>query len=219
MDVSIELTYKTPKGTETIFTSDAMNSEKALLIAEDLLKTGRLKNIKFIDSRDNSWTLKELKKFMDGIQTEAHNITVYFDGGFDLQTKSSGLGVAIYYDKNGKSYRLRKNAMNDLLDSNNEAEYAAMYLSIQELELLDVHHLPVKFIGDSQVVINQLSGEWPCMEETLNEWADKIEGKLEALGIHPDYQLVSRKHNQEADQLATQALKEIEISSTTEMEN
>lgn len=218
MDVSIEFTYKTAKGTEASFTSDSMSSEKALLISEDLQRTGRLKSIAFIDSRDSSWTLKELKKFLAGIQTEAHNITVYFDGGFDLETKESGLGVVIYYDKNGKSHRLRKNARGQLLNSNNEAEYAALFLAIQELEQLAVHHLPVKFVGDSQVVINQLTGEWPCMEETLSKWADKIEDKLKGLDIHPEYQLVSRKQNQEADQLATQALKEIEITSTIEME-
>ena len=51
------------------------------------------------------------------------------------------------------------------LTSNNEAEYAALYLSLQELDLLNVHHLPVRFIGDSQVVINQMGGEWPTARE------------------------------------------------------
>ncbi len=81
-----------------------------------------------------------------------------------------------------------------------------------------MHHLPVKFIGDSQVVINQLEDEWPCTEEELNNWADRIENKLEQLGISPHYEFVSRKRNKEADHLATQALKDIEITGTMEMD-
>ncbi|MRH44515.1 reverse transcriptase-like protein [Aquibacillus halophilus] len=217
MNIRIELTYKTPKGTETIFSSDIMRAEKAILIAEDLEKNGRAKNLMFVDGHETTWSMKDLKKYMKGIETEPHNATVYFDGGFDLGTKRSGLGCVIYYEQNGKSFRLRKNALVGELNTNNEAEYAAFYLGLQELELLGVHHLPVTFIGDSQVVINQLLGEWPCVEDELNRWADRIEVKLEQLGITPEYNTVSRKKNREADQLATQALKEIEITSTMEL--
>ncbi|UCZ55321.1 ribonuclease H family protein [Bacillus shivajii] len=217
MKLRIELTYKTRKGTEAIFTSDEMNAEKALLVADDFEQTGRLKNIMFVDRYDSAWSIKELKKYLEEIETEPHNVTVYFDGGFDIQTKKSGLGCAIYYEQNGKSFRLRKNQLDGELDTNNEAEYAALYFTLQELESLGVHHLPVQFVGDSQVVINQLIGEWPVMEDTLNQWADRIEEKLKDLGISPEFTLVSRKKNQEADQLATQALKEIEIMSTLEL--
>ncbi|MDC3413526.1 ribonuclease H family protein [Aquibacillus sp. 3ASR75-11] len=217
MNVKMEVSYQTPKGTQTTLNSDEMRVGKAILIAEDLERTGRAKNVTFIDSHENTWTLKELKIYMKGIQTEPHNVTVYFDGGFDLKTKRSGLGCTIYYEQNGKSFRLRKNALVEELDTNNEAEYAAFHLGLQELDLLGVHHLPVTFVGDSQVVINQLNGEWPCLEEELSKWADRIENKLDQLGIHPHYQFVSRKRNREADQLAAQALKEIEITSTIEI--
>ncbi|MBB5175079.1 reverse transcriptase-like protein [Texcoconibacillus texcoconensis] len=217
MFVRLEVTYKTKKGTEVMFTSDEMNAEKALLIAEDLEKTGRLKDLVFIDHYDTTLTMKELKRYTEEIKTEPHNITVYFDGGFDLKTKMSGLGCVIYYDQNGKSFRQRKNRLVEALDTNNEAEYAALHFAIQELEELGVHHLPVKFVGDSQVVINQLNEEWPVMEDVLNSWADRVEENLEALGITPEYTVVPRKNNQEADRLATQALEETEIMSTVEI--
>ncbi|WP_226035294.1 ribonuclease H family protein [Aquibacillus saliphilus] len=218
MFVRIELTYKTPKGTETTFSSDELKAAKAILIADDLEKSGRAKNLMFVDNHENTWNMKELKKFMKGIETEPHNATVYFDGGFDIGAKKSGLGCAIYYEQNGKSFRLRKNALVEELDTNNEAEYAAFHLGLQELERLGVHHLPVTFVGDSQVVINQLKGEWPCVEEELNKWADRIEDKLKELGITPEYKAVSRKRNRETDQLATQALNDVEITSTIEIE-
>lgn len=218
MNLRINLTYKTAKGLEAVINSEEMTPEKALLIAEDLEKTGRAKNLVFLDHLDHTWTVKELKKFLKGIETEPHNVTVYFDGGFDLETKRSGLGCAIYYEQNGKPLRRRKNALVGELSSNNEAEYAALHLALNELEEIGVHHLPVKFVGDSQVVINQITGEWACFEPELNKWADRIEEKIRLMGLEPDYKLVSRKLNQEADQLAGQALRDIVIASTFEGE-
>ncbi|WP_174612853.1 reverse transcriptase-like protein [Virgibacillus ihumii] len=216
MNVTIEFTYITPKGTETVFRSEEMRSPKALLLAEDLEKSGRMKQIMFIDHNEVRWNLKELKKALEEIQTEPHNVSVLFDGGFDLKTKKSGLGCAIYYEQNHKSLRIRKNAMVDELQSNNEAEYAALHLAIQEVEQLGVHHMPVVFAGDSQVVINQLAGEWPCYEVELSKWADRIEQQLERLGIDAEYELVPRKRNREADHLATQALKGVAVESIVE---
>lgn len=217
MNVRLEITYQTPKGTETTFSSDEMRAKKALLIAEDLERTGRTKNIMFVDSHENNWNLKELNRQMEEIKTEPHHVTVYFDGGFELKTRKSGLGCAIYYEQNNKSFRLRKNALVDELETNNEAEYAALDLGVQELGHLGVHHLPVTFVGDSQVVINQLNEDWPCYEKELAKWADRIEHRLEQLGINAAYELIFRKKNGEADHLASQALKEIEITSTSEI--
>lgn len=217
MHVLIEWTYKTPRGTETVFRSEEMRAAKALLFAEDIERTGRAKSIVFTDQLDTIWTLKEMRNYLKEIVTEPHNITVYFDGGFDRETNKSGMGCVIYYDQNGKSYRLRRNAPSVELTSNNEAEYAALYLCLQELELLNVHHLPVRFIGDSQVVINQLSEEWPTLENNLSRWADRIEAKLKDLAIQATYELVGRKRNSEADRLATQALHDISITATSEI--
>ncbi|TQR21257.1 reverse transcriptase-like protein [Psychrobacillus vulpis] len=217
MEVRIEWIYRVPKGMETVFRSEEMPAAQAMLFVEDMERTGRVKDVTFIDRFDSSWTVKELKGYLKGIETEPHNIRVYFDGGYDRATSRSGLGCVIYYEQNGKSYRLRRNEFAANLISNNEAEYAALYLSLQELELLSVHHLPVRFIGDSQVVINHLSEEWPVIEKDLSSWADRIESKMKDLGIQPEYELVSRKLNAEADRLATQALNGIEITGTKEM--
>lgn len=217
MNIRIEWIYRTPKGTETVFHSEEMPAAQGMLLAEDMERTGRAKNIIFIDRFDSTWTIKEMKSYLKGIETEPHNVTVYFDGGFDLATSRAGLGCVIFYDQNGKSYRLRRNAPSAQLTSNNEAEYAALYLSLQELALLNVHHLPVWFIGDSQVVINQMNGEWPALEKDLSGWADRIDAELKELGIQPEYELVPRKANAEADRLATQALNGIEITATSEV--
>ena len=62
---------------KTIFRSEEMSAAQALLIAEDLEKTGRTKSVTFIDLYDSSWTVKEMKGYLKGIETEPHNITVY----------------------------------------------------------------------------------------------------------------------------------------------
>ncbi|RHW38285.1 hypothetical protein D1B33_05200 [Lysinibacillus yapensis] len=218
MLITIEWTYKSKNGIETIFRSDEMPPAHALAIAEDLEKTGRTSKMTFIDQHDSTWMAKELKKYLKELETEPHHVQVYFDGGFDLQTKDSGLGIAIYYEQNGKSYRLRRNAPAIGLVSNNESEYAALHLAIVELDLLGVHHQTVCFLGDSQVVINQMSGEWPAYEKELASWADRIDEKLNNLGITPEYELIPRKLNAEADRLATQALQGIDINGNIELQ-
>ncbi|MBA2174430.1 reverse transcriptase-like protein [Halobacillus locisalis] len=218
MKVKIEWMYKKPKGPSVSFSSDEMNAPVALIVAEDLERTGRVKDLQFIDSNEQRWSMKEMKKFSKGIQKEPHNAFVYFDGGYDLGDRRSGLGCVIYYEQNQKSYRLRVNSMVEQLSSNNEAEYAALHFALQELDALGVRQQEVTFAGDSQVVIKQLTDEWPVMEEELSNWADRVENRVGDLGIRPIYEVLSRKKNKEADRLATQALNGVDIRSTVEYE-
>lgn len=218
MKFTIIWTYQGKNTPQVEFRSDELSPETALAITEDLLKTGKAKSITLLDHYNTTWQLKELKKYLQEMDTTPHNVTVYFDGGFDIGEKLSGLGIAIYYEQNGKKYRLRKNMKLEYLDSNNEAEYAALHFAIDELQNLDVHHQTVTIIGDSQVVINQMSGEWPVYEQNLASWADRIDEKLKRLNITPEFQLVPREQNGEADSLASQALKNIEITAKLEIE-
>lgn len=217
MNIRIEWSYKTPKGQETTFSSEEMPAAIALVIAEDLERTGRSKNISFVDGFDSSWTVKEMKAYLKGIETEPHNVVVYFDGGYERLTRKAGLGCVIYYEQNGKSYRLKANTTLDALISNNESEYAALYYSLQELDYLKVHHLPVRFLGDSRIVMNGMTNEWQATEEQLAPWISRIEKKIAEMGIQPEYDLLPRKANAEADKLATQALNGIKIAATAEI--
>lgn len=215
MRIRLEWKYRSGKGAETVFRSDEMPVVSGVQIAEDLERTNRVRELVFVDSQDDSvWTMKEIKSYLKSIETEPHDITVYFDGGFDVANKDSGLGCVIYYSQSGKSYRLRQNERIDGLVSNNEAEYAALYLCVQELEYLEVKNMPVSFSGDSKIVINGMNGAWPIVEKELVRWADRIQTKLDQLGIQPEYYLLPRKDNFEADKLATQALKGIKITGT-----
>lgn len=212
--VKIIKTYVTPNKNSTVFYSDEMSINEAIIISEDLMKTGRIRNIDIVDRQGKHWKIKELKKYLASLEEEPHHLKVYFDGNYDREIQIAGLGCVIYYEQNGQTKRIRKNALIEEITSNNEAEYAALHFAVKELAGLGVHHLPVQFFGDSLTVINQMKGEWACYEKELNEWADRIDLELEELGIEPEYEVVKRAQNKEADQLATQALNKIEIIST-----
>ncbi|RSD26565.1 reverse transcriptase-like protein [Mesobacillus subterraneus] len=206
MKYKLEWEFKA-KGLDSIlFSSDFLDGEHALHAADELEKTGRSGEISFIDEIGTSWSMKEMRKLLAEVEEEPHDLTVYFDGGFDSHHVKAGLGAIIYFKQGKKKYRLRANEVFDELENNNEAEYAALYFALTILEEMGVKNMTCEIKGDSQVVLKQLEGEWPCYEETLNRWLDRIENKIKELGLHPRYNAVGRKENKEADKLATQAL-------------
>lgn len=217
MKYKIEMQYKITGNRKVFFTSDWLESELALITGEQLEKSGKATELSFVDEMNSNWSLKELRKLSAEIEEEPHDIEIYFDGGFNKATNEAGLGAIIYYKKGKKNFRLRANELIDQMDTNNEAEYAALYFALNLLQELGVHRLPIAIKGDSQVVLKQLEGEWPCFEDNLNRWLDRIEEKMKELGIEPRYEALPRKENKEADRLATQALEGTIINSTIEL--
>lgn len=217
--LTIEWTYQTKKGANAFFRSDVLSANEALLVVEDMEQTGRVQSLLIVDEHDSSWTPKELRRYLKEMETEPHDVQVYFDGGFDHTTGAAGAGVVIFFKQNNKQYRKRINADITGIKSNNEAEYAALHLSITELLLMKVHHQSVEFFGDSQVVIHQMSDEWPVYEQELATWVEKIEQLLNSEGIKAMYTHIPRKKNAEADRLATQALQGVAIVSELEIKS
>ncbi|WP_232732192.1 reverse transcriptase-like protein [Bacillus sp. mrc49] len=217
MKVIMLWTYQASKKPSAAFVSDWLEAGTALVITEDLEKAGRLKEVEFKDEFDTVWTKKELKRLLTEVEEEPQDVSVFFDGGYQKQEGLAGIGVAIYFRQGKKFWRLRSNLKLEQLESNNEAEYAAFHEALRQLDELGVHHQSCVFKGDSLVVLNQLSGEWPCMEESLNKWLDRIEAKLDKLKIIPVYKPIARKDNQEADRLATLALEGKAIFSKSEI--
>ncbi|MCM3236752.1 reverse transcriptase-like protein [Heyndrickxia oleronia] len=217
MNYKILWKYKAPK-MDTILLETEWISEKVIdRLMDDFIKTGRTVDITILDEMGNEWTKKEYVKLKKAIELEPSNIIVYFDGGYDLEQKVAGIGIVIYYDKGDKHFRVRSNYRLEELESNNEAEYAALYNAIMLLEELNIRHMPCTIKGDSHGVLKQLSGEWPCFEKVLNQWLDRIESKIKKLGIKPIYEPIPRSNNKEADQLASQALNNKIVHSQIEL--
>ncbi|SFI11497.1 MULTISPECIES: ribonuclease H family protein [unclassified Bacillus (in: firmicutes)] len=217
MKYKITWLYRTKDGLETSLETDFLRLEEAMQFATDFEKTGRTKELLFQDEMGIEWTLKEVKKLSKQVEEEPQDLTLYFDGGYDIETKEAGAGVSIYYKKQGKLYRIRRNAYIEGIDDNNEAEYAALLYGMNILEELGVKYESVILRGDSQVVLQQLAGEWPCYEEHLIHYLDQIEQKAKEMKIKLVCEPVSRKQNKEAHQLATQALERTNIDSHKEI--
>lgn len=217
MKYKLEWKYKLKGNPDVFFTSDWLSGDLALLTGEEIEKSGRAVDMIYYDERGTSWTLKELVKLLEEIEEEPHDLVVYFDGGYDKQELLAGLGAVIYYKQGKKKYRLRANELLHEIDNNNEAEYAAIYYGVNLLEEMGVRNMSCEFKGDSQVVLNQLAGEWPCYEENLSRWLDRIEAKMQKLGLTPTYSPISRNENKEADKLASQALEGKTIHSKMQM--
>lgn len=213
MQIKLKIHYKGTKTTGLLLESEWFDDKKIHPLANDMLKTGRIKDIIVMDEMGREWTLKEFNKFMEKTEEEPSNPVIYFDGGFDREKAESGIGIVIYYDKGKEKYRIRYNAKLYELQSSNEAEYAAMYNSFEVLQQIGVGQMPCIIKGDAQGVLKQLAGEWPCYEQTLNRWLDRIEEKIKAMGLKPSFQVISRNENKEAHKLATQALKDNMIDS------
>jgi ribonuclease HI len=212
--ISFKWKYKPQKTKqEVLFTSNELNAHEALVLYGEIESNARTVSLEVRDEHGYIVTKKELQKYIEEIEEEVHDIIAYFDGGFDNDRNVGSAGIVIYYQKSGKKYRIRKNESFDYIYSNNEAEYAALWSLIASLEDLGVKNMPVTFTGDSQGVIKQLQGEWPCYDEVLNKWLDRIETGLSRLRIQPTFEIVKRSENKEADQLATQALNDIQINS------
>jgi len=219
MDVIVKWKYKTPRGISSWMTSDEMPFNEAMLMARDIAKTGRSIDLYFLDNRGTKWSVKELETYMTKKQERPASIEIIFDGSFDKQTKKAGCGAVIYYYEGRKRKRIRINKALDYLENNNEAEYAALWLGLQEIKTIDVEDTEILIKGDSQVVINQLAGEWAVYEPLFTRWMDRIEDTLQQLRLQPVYKHISRDENKESHRLAKQALNGTEISSSIELEN
>ncbi|AZU63083.1 reverse transcriptase-like protein [Neobacillus mesonae] len=213
MKFRLEWKHKLKNNEKVQCTSEWISGETAIQMGEELEASGKGSELYFYDEKGTSWILKEMKKLLTEIEEDPHEVTVYFDGGFQKETYQAGLGVVIFFNQGKKKYRIRANEMFDEMESNNEAEYAAFYYGLNILEDLGVKHMPCEFKGDAQGLLKQLQGEWPCYEDVLNRWLDRIEEKIKALDINPTYTVIPRKDNKEADKLASQALEGKEIFS------
>ncbi|QXE02846.1 reverse transcriptase-like protein [Terribacillus sp. DMT04] len=214
MKLRMNITYCTPRGTEAAFHSEFMPAGAVLLLMEDMQQNSRVVQTEILDQYETEWTLKELRAYMKELETEPHHVRLFADGGFEKHTGRSGLGCVVHYEQNQKEYRLRRNREIEQLASNNEAEFAALHFAIGILGEIGVQNQEIEVFADSRTVIMQMSGEWPIYEKELQYWADKTDDLIKECGITVLYTHVDRKQNKEADQLASQALKKIEIDST-----
>ena len=130
-----------------------------------------------------------------------------FDGCSKGNPGLSGVGAVIYCLDDeiwSGSLFLGKNA------TNNQSEYTGLIFGLQQAIDMDIKTLMVK--GDSQLVINQMTGKYKCNSENIIELykkAKELEKKFENIYfVH-----VLRHLNKRADQLSNDAIKDYIIIS------
>uniref|UniRef100_A0A2N9ENC7 Uncharacterized protein n=1 Tax=Fagus sylvatica TaxID=28930 RepID=A0A2N9ENC7_FAGSY len=111
-------------------------------------------------------------------------------------SKGSGAGVVLVSPKGlilEQAVRLKFSA------SNNEAEYEALLISLRTVEGLSACHLQV--FCDSQLVTNQVSGEYQARDERMSAYLATVRLLLEKFeSVHVAQ--IGREHNSHADVLA-----------------
>ena len=90
----------------------------------------------------------------------------------------------------------------DVECSNNQAEYEALIIGLKMLKSLDAK--VIQIMGDSQLVINQLLGEYRCNSPILEEYLGKAKTLLEHFA-DVSISHIPRASNEVANGLAQQA--------------
>lgn len=218
MKLTLTVKFVIERGKTATLSSEFLPITDAKALYSQMKKQSHIASIQLEDEYGVTWTEKELHVYLDKLQEEPHDVTVLFDGGFDVSTKKAGVGVVIYYSLQQKRYRKRVNALLDYLEDNNEAEYAALYFAIQQMDEIGIHHQDIVIQGDSMQVIHQMNDEWPVIGDVYQNWCDRIERAIEQLGLKPIYELLPRGQNKQADKLATQALEGNSINAVIQLE-
>ncbi|MFS8631342.1 MAG: hypothetical protein LOD92_09350, partial [Bacillales bacterium] len=85
MKFKLEWVYKSKENKTALFTSEWLDAETAILIGEEVSRSGKAIELRFHDEMLASWSLKEMKKLTMEMETKPHEVTVYFDGGFNKE--------------------------------------------------------------------------------------------------------------------------------------
>lgn len=127
-------------------------------------------------------------------------ITVHFDGG-SRGNPGPAAAAAVAYDSAGEELTDRVALVGEV--TNNVAEYQALLLAISLA--IDLEADDVEFVGDSQLIVRQITGEYKVKKPDLKPL--HAEAK-EALGKFAKWSItdVRREANERADELLNEAL-------------
>lgn len=129
----------------------------------------------------------------------SRKVTVEFDGASRGNPGPSSAAFVIR-DEDGI---LRRDASAIGEGTNNEAEYIALLRGLNEIQELGFER--VEAIGDSELVVKQVDGEWKCRAKNLKPLYEEI---IEIIDDLEEFEIrhVPRGANTEADELANAAL-------------
>ncbi|MBR8830494.1 MAG: Bifunctional protein [Chroococcopsis gigantea SAG 12.99] len=125
--------------------------------------------------------------------------TLYFDGG-SRGNPGKAAGAAVLTMPDGNSYTITCFLPSATC---NQAEYTGLIIGLEKAKELGVTSLDVK--GDSQLVINQMKGQWKIKSENIETLAAKAKGLLKGFS-KVNLQWVARAENKLADAAANKCM-------------
>ena len=141
---------------------------------------------------------KEQKEVLKGILDRIdgkNSYELYVDGAADLHSKTAGIWVVIYRDKQ-ELITFSKPLYNK---TNNEAEYLALLEGLNVS--LELNIINIKIYADSQLVVKQVSGEYKVKNDRMKLLHSDV---IDLLGQFDEWALIhiSRDKNLNADKLS-----------------
>jgi ribonuclease HI len=124
-------------------------------------------------------------------------VNIYFDGGSRGNPGPAAGAAYADYESGHEKFCYLEHA------TNNEAEYRGLLMAIELAKELKLQS--VQFLGDSKLVVMQVTGEWKAKHPMMNELRIQV---MAALSTLPRWQIgwVRREQNSEADRVANQAM-------------
>ena len=137
---------------------------------------------------------------MDLTNTQVNQWKLQFDGGSRGNPGVGGAGAVLY--KNNHEEWSNTFYLGDNI-TNNQAEYKGLIGGLKHVSTLDLPNLLVE--GDSNLVINQVSGTWRVKNDELKILHDEVQGYINKIK-DITFQHIPRNENKRADQLANEAM-------------
>jgi ribonuclease HI len=149
--------------------------------------------------------------------SKTHEFVVYFDGACGPVNPGSPMGFGATIDLNGQRLtQVVGHVPADGDNSNNVAEYLGFTAAVQKLIIFTQaaqaegsEAISVKFIGDSNMVIQQMAGKWKVKKgNKYTQYAEKARTLLEVLRktAKLEFEWIDRNNNKEADKLSKEGL-------------
>ena len=121
-----------------------------------------------------------------------------FDGASKGNPGAAGAGAAIYAENGDPLWEMARYLGRK---TNNEAEYTALILLLEEIDRRGLNG--VRITGDSKLVVNQVNRKWKVTKPHLKELFDRVLVLLARTGASVDW--VPRERNAHADALSNKA--------------
>ena len=152
----------------------------------------RILNQKGVNASDKA-TLSEL------LSDKIKKIKLFVDGASDLNSKTAGIGGAIYIDSKEVS-----NFSEPLIDkTNNESEYLALIKGIKLLIKLNL--LDAEIFSDSELIVKQVIGDYKIKNSRMKKLNASVKSELRKMKRWKITH-IRREKNVRADQLSKDGL-------------